>query len=376
MPVRDVDKIEWALRERVKELTCLYGMAQLTRKPGLTLPELLNAITELLPPAWQFPEIAGARIVLDGQEYRAGAVQPRSHVQSSPVVVAGFPRGTVEVIYSQPVPQASSAPFLLEEQKLIDMVALEVSMLVERREAEQLQSKLEEQLRHADRLATIGQLAAGVAHEINEPLANVLGFAQLARKAPAIPEQVAADLDKIVTNCLHAREVIQKLLTFAHQMPPSMASLDLNQIVNDGLYFLESRCAKADIELLRVLDSELPVIRADATQLHQVLINLVVNAIQAMPSGGKLTIRTTRQREHVRLTVSDTGVGMSDDVQKNIFTPFFTTKDVDEGTGLGLAVVHGIVTAHGGSIRVQSKLGHGATFDVELPISPPGGSRP
>jgi two-component system, NtrC family, sensor kinase len=269
-----------------------------------------------------------------------------------------------------------SAPFLLEEQKLIDIVALEVSMLVERREAEQLQSKLEEQLRHADRLATIGQLAAGVAHEINEPLANVLGFAQLARKAPAIPEQVAADLDKIVTNCLHAREVIQKLLTFAHQMPPSMASLDLNQIVNDGLYFLESRCAKADIELLRILDSELPVIRADATQLHQVLINLVVNAIQAMPSGGKLTIRTTRQREHVQLTVSDTGVGMSDDVQKNIFTPFFTTKDVDEGTGLGLAVVHGIVTAHGGSIRVQSKLGHGATFDVELPISPPGGGRP
>jgi two-component system, NtrC family, sensor kinase len=376
MPVRDVDKIEWALRERVKELTCLYGMAQVTRKPGRTLPELLNAISELLPPAWQFPEIAGARIVLDGQEYRAGTVQPRSHVQSSPVVVAGEPRGAVEVIYSQPVPQVPSAPFLLEEQKLIDIVALEVSMLVERREAEQLQSKLEEQLRHADRLATIGQLAAGVAHEINEPLANVLGFAQLARKAPAIPEQVAADLDKIVTNCLHAREVIQKLLTFAHQMPPSMASLDLNQIVNDGLYFLESRCAKADIELLRVLDSELPVIRADATQLHQVLINLVVNAIQAMPSGGKLTIRTTRQREHVQLTVSDTGVGMSDDVQKNIFTPFFTTKDVDEGTGLGLAVVHGIVTAHGGSIRVQSKLGHGATFDVELPISPPGGGRP
>lgn len=376
MPVRDVDKIEWALRERVKELTCLYGVAQVTRKPGLTLPELLNAITELLPPAWQFPEIAGARIVLDGQEYRAGTVQPRSHVQSSPIMIAGEPRGAVEVIYSQPVPQGASEPFLLEEQKLIEIVALEVSMLVERREAEQMQSKLEEQLRHADRLATIGQLAAGVAHEINEPLANVLGFAQLARKSPAVSEQIASDLDKIVVNCLHAREVIQKLLTFAHQMPPSMAALDLNQIVNDGLYFLESRCAKADIELLRVLDSELPVIRADATQLHQVLINLVVNAIQAMPSGGKLTIRTTRQRELVRLTVSDTGVGMSDDVQKNIFAPFFTTKDVDEGTGLGLAVVHGIVTAHGGSIRVQSKLGHGATFDVELPISPSGGSRP
>ena len=369
MPVRDVAKIEWALRERVKELTCLYGMAQVTRRTGVPLPELLQAIVELLPPAWQFPEIAGSRIVLDGQEYRAGTVHPPTQVQRSRLVVAGEPRGTVEVIYSQPVPEKTSEPFLVEEQKLIDIVALEIATLVERREAEQIQSKLEDQLRHADRLATIGQLAAGVAHEINEPLANVLGFAQLARKAPAIPEQVAADLDKIVTNCLHAREVIQKLLTFAHQMPPSMAALDLNQIVNDGLYFLESRCAKAGIELVRELDVDLPVIRADATQLHQVLINLVVNAIQAMPSGGKLTIRTSRVRGHVCLTVSDTGVGMGEDVKRNIFTPFFTTKDVDEGTGLGLAVVHGIVTAHGGVIHVTSELGHGATFEVELPVS-------
>jgi two-component system, NtrC family, sensor kinase len=375
MSVRDVEKIEWALRERVKELTCLYGIAQVTRRPGVPLPDMLQAIAELLPAAWQFPEIAGAQITLDDEQFQAGSIEPRVHSQSSPVTIAGTVRGGVEVFYVKPVPAEADTPFLLEEQKLIDMVALEVSMLVERREAEQIHSKLEEQLRHADRLATIGQLAAGVAHEINEPLANVLGFAQLARKTPAVPEQIAADLDKIVVNCLHAREVIQKLLTFAHQMPPSMAALDLNQIVNDGLYFLESRCAKAGIELVRDLDAGLPVIRADATQLHQVLINLVVNAIQAMPSGGKLTLRTTHSHEHVCLTVADTGVGMSEDVKKNIFTPFFTTKDVDEGTGLGLAVVHGIVTAHGGTIRVQSKLGHGATFDVELPISTPGGRR-
>lgn len=369
MPVRDVDKIEWALRERVKELTCLYGMAQVMGRSGLNLPETMQAIVELLPPAWQFPEIAGARIALDGREYAAGSIDPPQHVQTSPLLVEGTQRGQVDVMYSRSISPDAGAPFLPEEQKLIDIVAQEVSMLVERREAEQLHSKLEEQLRHADRLATIGQLAAGVAHEINEPLANVLGFAQLARKAPAIPEQVAADLDKIVKNCLHAREVIQKLLTFAHQMPPSMAALDLNQIVHDGLYFLESRCAKADIELVRQLDPDLPVIRADATQLHQVLINLVVNAIQAMPSGGKLAIRTWREGDRVHLTVSDTGVGMSDDVKKNIFTPFFTTKDVDEGTGLGLAVVHGIVTSHGGTITVTSQLGNGTTFDVELPFS-------
>jgi two-component system, NtrC family, sensor kinase len=369
MSVRSLENVEWALRERVKELTCLYGIAQVTRKPGVPLADMIQAIADLLPAAWQFPEFAGARIIVDGEVFRAGSVEPSVHSQSAPLTVAGIGRGTVEVVYCRQIPRPTDAPFLVEEQKLLDMVAQEVSILIERREAEQIQSKLEDQLRHADRLATIGQLAAGVAHEINEPLANVLGFAQLARKAPAIPEQVAADLDRIVSNCLHAREVIRKLLTFAHQLPPSMAALDLNQIVTDGLYFLESRCAKAGIEIKRELDPELPLIRADATQLHQVLINLVVNAIQAMPSGGVLTIRTTRQREHVGLTIADTGVGMSDDVKRNIFTPFFTTKDVDEGTGLGLAVVHGIVTAHGGAIRVTSELGHGARFDVELPFS-------
>lgn len=376
MPIRDVDRIEWALRERVKELTCLYGTAQVMQRPELTLAEVLQAVAELLPPAWQFPEFAGARIVLDGEEFRAGRIEPLVHSQSAPLTIAGARRGEVEVIYRSAVPTELGPPFLVEEQKLIDTVAREVSMIVERREAEQTQSKLEDQLRHADRLATIGQLAAGVAHEINEPLANILGFAQLARKASGIPQQAGADLDKIVTNCLHTREVIQKLLTFAHQMPPAMAALDLNQIVNDGLYFLESRCAKAGIELVRDLDVELPLIRADATQLHQVLVNLVVNAIQAMPSGGKLTIRTGQDAGRVRLVVSDTGVGMSDEVKQNIFTPFFTTKDVDEGTGLGLAVVHGIVTAHGGSIRVESSPGRGATFEVGLPIpSGSGGSR-
>jgi len=131
--------------------------------------------------------------------------------------------------------------------------------------------------------------------------------------------------------------------------------------------FLESRCAREGIKLVRQLSSDLPLITGDASQLHQVLVNLVVNAIQAMPSGGILTIETTRDKDEVLLSVQDTGTGMSEDVLKQIFIPFFTTKQVGQGTGLGLAVVHGIVTSHGGTIHVDSEVGQGTRFEVRLP---------
>ncbi len=358
---------ELALRERVKELTCLYGIARITQVLETPMEEALQAIVELLPPAWQYPERACARIMIDARAYATPGFREGAHRQVAEVTVAGRSRGTVEVFYSE-VPALPPSPFLKEEQNLLEMVAKEVANLLERSENAERNSRLQDQLRHADRLATIGQLAAGVAHEINEPLANILGFAQLARKTPDLPRCTADDLDKIVRNCLHAREVIHKLLTFARQVPPETSRVNLNQIVKDGLYFVESRCAKAGIELVRVLDPELPEIEADASQLHQVLVNLVVNAVQAMPEGGKLTITTQAAIDHVALIVQDTGIGMTAAVRKNIFTPFFTTEDVSQGTGLGLPVVHGIVSSHGGTIRVQSEPGRGARFEIQLPL--------
>jgi signal transduction histidine kinase len=373
MPANDIDRVEWALRERVKELTCLYGIARVTQQANSSLDSALQQIVELLPPAWQYPQTAYARIVLDNKAYSCGASAPTAHQQSADLMIDGCKRGLVEVGYTRVVITDSESPFLDEERSLIEMVAREVAIHIERHEAEEQRSNLQEQLRHADRLATLGQLAAGVAHEINEPLANILGFAQLAKKAPGLPKQAAEDMEKIVRNCLHARGVIQKLLTFARQMPPEKALVNLNSIVRDGLYFLESRCAKAAIEICRDLDEDLPDIFVDASQLHQVLVNLVVNAIQAMPEGGIVKIGTRVQGEFVSLLVSDTGTGMTEEIKERIFTPFFTTKDVNEGTGLGLAVVHGIVASHGGVIRVESTVGKGTTFEIRLPAKAPTG---
>lgn len=357
-----------ALRERVKELTCLYGIAKLVARPDTSLENMLQGLVELLPPAWLYPEIATARIILDGNSYTAPNFQEGVYKQTADIITVGRKRGTIEVIYVEEKPELDEGPFLKEERSLIDAVAREVALMVERKQAEEEKTRLQNQLMHADRLATIGQLAAGVAHEINEPLGNILGFAQLVTKCPELTPQAAQDIEKIVNSSLHAREIVKKLLIFARQMPAKKTRVNLNRIVEEGLYFFESRCAKEGIELVRSLSPDQPEISADPAQLHQVLVNLVVNAIQAMPGGGRLTIKTMSDEHYVSLIIEDTGIGMSEEVKKQIFIPFYTTKEIGEGTGLGLSVVHGIVSSHKGFINVESKVGSGSRFEIRLPV--------
>jgi len=208
-----------------------------------------------------------------------------------------------------------------------------------------------------------------VANERNEPRGNILGCSQLAKKDPYMGTQPRKDIEKIEKSALHAREVIKKLMTFARQTPPRRMSMDLNQHIDEGLYFLESRCAKENIELTRNPAPALPPIFADKAQIHQVLVNLSVNGIQAMPKGGRLTITTEAGEHEVKLIVEDTGMGMTEKTVKKIFVPFFTTKEIGQGTGLGLSVVHGIVMSHGGSIEVDTHIGQGSRFEISLPVN-------
>jgi two-component system NtrC family sensor kinase len=275
----------------------------------------------------------------------------------------------VEVGYTEEKPPIDEGPFLLEERELIDTIARELAFVIEQKSHADEKEQLQAQLRHADRLATIGQLAAGVAHELNEPLATIMGFAQLAAKQAGIPDNAARDMNKIVTAALHARGIIKELLVFAREARPIKVMFNLNDLIRDGLFFLEARFVKAGISLLCELDENLPDMRADRSQMLQVLTNLIVNSVQAMPNGGRLTIKTAQHENHVQLVIIDTGCGMDENTVKNIFHPFFSTKDVDAGTGLGLSVVHGIVASHQGRIEVESRPGRGTRFCLTLPLN-------
>jgi two-component system NtrC family sensor kinase len=357
------------LRERVKELSCLYGIAHLVSQPGITLEGILNGIARLLPSAWLYPDITRARIILDGHSYSPPPFVEGKWKQTADIVIHQKTRGRVEIFYIEEKPELDEGPFMREERSLLDTIAKEVAIIVMRKEAEHKKTELEEQLRHAERLAAIGQLSASIAHELNEPLGNILGFAQLAKKSPGLPRQAELDIEKILTASLNARETVKKLLIFARKLPPKMTKVNVNPLVKEAIHFFESRCFQEGIELSYSLDPDLPEILADPVQFNQVMVNLIINALQAMKGGGRLTVQTCGSKEFVTVIIEDTGVGMTEEVMENIFTPFFTTKDVGQGTGLGLPVVHGIVTSHGGSIKVDSKPNQGSRFEIQWPIA-------
>jgi two-component system NtrC family sensor kinase len=370
--IQEFTPMSYALRERVKELACLYGISQISERfkgrPGNIFPD----IVALIPQAWQYPEAAIARIVVDGKAYETASFIPRNRFQriSADIRINRTKRGFVEVAYTAKKPKADDGPFLKEERNLIRTIARQLAVIIEREWADEEKEKLQKQLMHADKLATIGQLAAGIAHELNEPLSSVLGFAQLVKRRSALPAESSQDIDKIVAASLHAREIIKKLLLFGRQTPPKKDRLNINEVIIGALDLFEHRFSKDGIEPRLSLEDRLPLITADPGQMTQVFVNLIANAVQAMPKGGTLSALTKQTNGSVACTIEDTGIGMSLEVQNKIFTPFFTTKDINEGTGLGLPVVHGIITSHGGTIEVRSAPHRGACFTITLPMQP------
>jgi signal transduction histidine kinase len=229
------------------------------------------------------------------------------------------------------------------------------------------------QLVQAQKLAALGQLGAGVAHEINNPLGGVIGHVQLllADRAPSSADYEA--LKHIEEGARRASAVVQNLLRFSVQRKePVRTAVDLNKLVRDTLSLTESLIRDQKIELVYDLADGKPRARADAGQLAQVLLNLVANARTAMPAGGKLRIATRADASdpaapRVALVVEDSGKGIAPEIRERIFEPFFTTKDDWSNVGLGLSVSYRIVEEHGGRIDVQSEPAHGATFTVWLP---------
>ena len=362
--------VEQALFERVRELTCLYAIASLASETERSLDETLQRIAELLPSGCQYPEIASARITVEGRTFASPGFRLTADRLAADIAIGHEICGDVLIVYSEPRPKADEGPFLSEERRLLDTVASRLGLIVERDRAERDRAKFTEQLHHADRLATIGQLAAGVAHELNEPLAGILGLAQLSAKTPGLPEPAVRDLGKIVQETLHAREIIRNLLLFARRMPPVRKPVCVNELLEQALALTDAR-RDAGTEIVRLFQADLPNFMADPSQIRQVLVNLLVNADQAMPTGGRLEIETRSEPGHVVVAITDTGVGMTEETRKMLFAPFVTTKDIGEGTGLGLAVASGIVQSHGGTIRVESDVGRGSRFEVRLPLTPP-----
>ncbi len=229
--------------------------------------------------------------------------------------------------------------------------------------------KLEEQLRRTERVAELGTLASGMAHEIGTPMNVILGRAEYLMDRVK-EEPTKKGLQTIITQVERITKVMNQLLAFARRKPPERGPLQLKDIVENGMELFQERLEKSRVTVETSLDDACPKVLADSDQLSQVFINLVMNAIHAMqPGGGTLRVGLAQDHDMVKLTVADTGHGIPEEALPQIFEPFYTTKEFGKGTGLGLTVVKGIIEEHQGSITVESEEGNGTTFTIFLPKS-------
>jgi two-component system NtrC family sensor kinase len=231
--------------------------------------------------------------------------------------------------------------------------------------------RLEQQLLQAEKLSALGQLIAGVAHELNNPLTGVIGFAEIANNQPDCPERIREDLQQITTNAKRCKAVVDNLLRFARQHKPERRSFAIVDVIESTLELMSYHFRTAGIEVLRQLGDRSLRVNGDCNEIQQVFVNLLGNAIQAIKetgARGTISVRTSIHEGRVRCVIADTGPGIPPDKLGTIFDPFYTTKPVGEGTGLGLGVCFGIVASHRGRIWAESDGERGATFVVELPL--------
>jgi PAS domain S-box-containing protein len=233
------------------------------------------------------------------------------------------------------------------------------------------EKRLEAQLRRTERIAELGTLASGMAHEIGTPMNVILGRAEYLLQKTA-DESMKKGLSTIITQVERITRVMNQLLAFARRKPRERCPVDLQELIEDGLDMFHERLSRHHIAVERTVDGSLPTIVADRDQLMQVLINLIVNSLHAMDQGGTLRLIATKAGDQVLLEISDTGQGIPPDVLSKVFDPFFTTKEFGKGTGLGLTVVKGIVEEHGGTISVDSRVGEGTTVAILLPLDSDG----
>ena len=255
--------------------------------------------------------------------------------------------------------------------------------ITERRQAEETLRRSEEKLRQGQKLEAIGKLAGGIAHDFNNILSAILGYAELSAEEVLPEHPVKSNLDQIIKAAKRAGDVVHQILAFSRKLDQERRPIYLQTIVDEALKLLKATLPST-IEIRTRVDSQCGPVLADPTQMHQVILNLGTNAAHAMQEGGVLKVELDPVRadrgplcqlqdlapgEYVRLSVCDTGPGIDPEIQKRIFEPYFTTKAAGQGSGLGLAVVHGIIQSHGGAILVKTARGQGACFEAYLPCS-------
>ena len=353
------------LRERVKELTCLYEVTSIIVNSDYDqLEKSLEAIAYCLKRAWQFEKVT--EVFLKAGEFHVQTDDYSKDMVTLVSKIKVFNKVEGEVLVGYPSDKYTLDDFLVEEQTLLNNVALAIGNLIERKYIKDNEAITKRQIERADRLHILGEITAGIAHELNTPLANILGFAELLTDKITDKETVR-DLEKIMDNAIFSREIVKKLMFFACEMPQEMKTVKLIPIVTNVTKLLAPTLRDKKIKLDIVFNNEDIELRADTVQITQVLFNLIMNAIYYSPTEGSVSVKIEETDRHILLIIADQGEGIPVELEDKVFEPFFTTKPIGEGTGLGLSVVHGIITSHKGTLQHKPNTPKGTIFTVHFP---------
>ena len=268
------------------------------------------------------------------------------------------------------IPISLNAAIIYEEGREVATIGFFHDLREELRIKNELE-KTHIQLLQAEKMSSLGKLAAGVAHQLNNPLGGITLFAKLIMEEYDLEEGVKEDLRRVLKDAKRCRDIVKELLEFTRQTRHLMRPHDVNKAISRTLFLLESQALFQNIDIEKDLDFSLPFVQADIQQLNHLFMNIILNAVHVMEGKGKLTVKSylLPDGNRVCIEISDTGPGISEDILPHIFEPFFTTKEEGEGTGLGLSLAYNIVEKHGGNIKARSNPGEGTTFIVEFPIA-------
>ncbi|MCC6142171.1 MAG: PAS domain S-box protein [Candidatus Hydrogenedentes bacterium] len=367
------DRLVRELREQNEKNTCLYGVGEAISSADKEMETIFQDVVRLIQPALHHPDRTRVRIVFDGACFESPDFVETGWRIAGEIVASGRRRGWLEVFYLQDPLRAPEEMFIEGEQSLVKAVADRLGESLERREAEA-------KVIQASKLASIGELAAGVSHEINNPINGIINCADILLQNKDLSESNRKFTQLIRSEADRIAVIVRNLLTFSRQEKEQHSLARMCDIVSAVLSLSSKRIAKSHIDLQVDVREDLPKLKCRSEQLQQVLMNLIINAIHAlderypdMDPDKILSIRahelSDREEPIIRLTVEDHGTGISPAHRDRLFDPFFTTKGRDRGTGLGLSVSDGIVKAHGGTITVESELGKYTRFHVDLPLN-------
>ena len=357
---------EEILKERIKELTCLYDVSSALAKQDSAIEDKFDSICFILKNAWRFSEDSIVEFKLEHYYSTTNILPIDTIFQKVIIKIFDNDLGYIKVHY--PSDKFCNQHFLNDEEKLLKKVVTDITSFYEKHLNERKEILLKRSAERIDRLSILGEITAGIAHELNTPLGNILGFAEFINEKSK-EKQSQMDSAKIIKAAIYSREVVKKLMFFSCEMPQNMKFVKVIPILTEAVSLLRPNFVKASLRYeIDIEDFELEA-QFDPIQFTQVLFNILINAIYASPLDTIIIIKTYTLENSFFVEVKDQGVGIDPNLKSKIFEPFFTTKPIGEGSGLGLSVVHGIVKSHKGDIITFDNKPKGTVFQVRLPLS-------